>query len=278
MKSLGRVSALVLPLALASGVVAFQGGTAWFPRQGPSYPYGSEYYGPSHSNEKAEFYWSRLRYTARTDNYGGGFGYGYGFGYSWSRDYPKADRQFLMALRRLTRIEARSTEQVVDLDSDDIFNYPWVYAVQVANWTFTDAEARRLREYLLKGGFLMVDDFHGTADWERFMVGMRMVFPERPIEELDDNDEIFHVLYDIGHRFQIPGEQYVVTGRTYEKDGYVPKWRAIRDDQGRIMVAICHNMHLGDAWEWADMPEYPERFASMAFRIGLDYIMYGMTH
>jgi hypothetical protein len=252
----------------------------------PGYGYGDTPYGPS--GGPSEFYWSRLRYTSRASGYGGfGYGYGYGgYGGSWSRDYPKADRQFLMAMKRLTRIEARPFEQVVDLDEDDgreypgksIFNYPWVYAVQVANWTFTDAEAKRLREYLLKGGFLMVDDFHGTADWDRFMTGMRMVFPDRPIEEMDDHDELFHVLYDIGQRYQIPGEHYVNDGRTYEKDGYVPKWRAIRDDKGRVMVAICHNMHLGDAWEWADMPEYPERFASMAFRIGLDYIMYGMTH
>ncbi len=135
-------------------------------------------------------------------------------------------------MKRLTRIQGRSTEQVVDLDSDDIFNYPWVYAVQVQTWTFTDAEAKRLREYLLKGGFLMVDDFHGTADWENFMGGMRMVFPDRPVEDLENKDEIFHVLYDLDDRFQVPGEQYVNTGRTYEKDGYVPKWRAIRDDQG----------------------------------------------
>jgi Domain of unknown function (DUF4159) len=236
---------------------------------------------PGDSGEKAEFYWSRLRYSAANDYGGGGggrgFGYGYGFG-GWSRDYPKADRQFLEALKRLTRIQMRSYEQVVDLDSDDIYNYPWVYAVQVANWSFTDAEAKRLREYLLKGGFLMVDDFHGTDDWERFMTGMRQVLPDRPVEDLPDGDEIFHVLYDLSERMQIPGEQYVNTGRTYEKDGYVPKWRAIRDDKGRIVVAICHNMHLGDAWEWADIPEYPENFSSMAFRVGINYIVYGMTH
>ena len=233
-------------------------------------------------NEKAEFYWSRLRYTSSGAGRGGGgfgFGYGYGYGYAgWARDYPKADRQFLLALKRLTRIQMRPVEQIVDLNSDDIFNYPWVYAVQVANWTFTDAQAKRLREYLLKGGFLMVDDFHGTADWDRFMSGMRQVLPDLPVEDLSDSDEIFHVLYDLGERFQVPGEQYVNTGRTYEKDGYVPKWRAIRDSKGRIIVAICHNMHLGDAWEWADMPEYPESFASMAYRVGLNYIVYGMTH
>ncbi len=241
-------------------------------------------YGPP-PKDKAEFSWSRLRYTPIARNFGryggyGGYGYGFGgFGWeSWSRDYPKADRQFLLALKRLTRINGRSTEQVVDLDSDDIFNYPWVYAVQVENWTFSDAQAKRLREYLLKGGFLMVDDFHGTEDWDSFLRGMRMVFPNRPIEDLENKDEIFHVLYDLDDRFQVPGEQYVNTGRTYEKDGYVPKWRAIRDDKGRIVVAICHNMHLGDAWEWSDSPEYPENFASMAFRIGLNYIIYGMTH
>ena len=101
---------------------------------------------------------------------------------------------------------------------------------------------------------------------------------DRPVEDLTDKDEIFHVLYDMDDRFQVPGEQYIRTGRTYEKDGYVAKWRGIRDDHGRIVVAICHNMHLGDAWEWADDPEYPEQFASMAFRVGLNYIVYGMTH
>ena len=233
---------------------------------------------PDNTPEKAEFYWSRLRYTSAND-YGGSRAFGFGYRFSgWSRDYPKADRQFLEALKRLTRIQMRSYEQVVDLDSDKIYDYPWVYAVQVANWSFTDDEAKRLREYLLKGGFLMVDDFHGTEDWDRFMAGMRQVFPDRPVEDLADSDEIFHVLYDLSNRFQIPGEQYVNTGRTYEKDGYVPKWRAIRDDKGRIMVAICHNMHLGDAWEWADIAEYPENFSSMAFRIGVNYIVYGMTH
>ena len=232
----------------------------------------------SPSNVKAEFYWSRLAYSSSMQSFGGGYG-GRGRGYyAWSRDYPKADRQFLIAMHRLTRIDGRPTEQVVTLDSDEIFNYPWIYAVQVQRWSFTDEEAKRLRDYLAKGGFLMVDDFHGTEDWENFMNGMRQVLPDRPVEDLQSGDEIFHTLYDIDDKMQIPGEQYVWSGRTYEKDGYQPKWRAIRDDKGRVVVAICHNMHLGDAWEWADDPNYPEPFASMAFRVGLDYILYGMTH
>lgn len=269
----GRLA--VLTFSLACGLLGLYGIKR-------AHSQDAEYVDPG--TQPAEFYWSRLKYASSDAGFGFGRRFGDGGAYAqslyfgWARDYPKADRQFLMALKRLTRIQMRPIEQVVDLDSDEIFNYPWVYAVQVANWTFTDSQARRLREFLLRGGFLMVDDFHGTADWDRFLVGMRQVLPDRPIEDLTDSDEIFHVLFDLGERFQVPGEQYVQSGRTYEKDGYVAKWRAIRDEKGRIMVAICHNMHLGDAWEWADMPEYPEPFAAMAYRVGLNYIVYGMTH
>jgi hypothetical protein len=265
---------VVLLMGLTTGLLAFQGGG--FQRRFNPYPAYE-----SAGDSKHEFAWSRLQYTPLGGGgYGGFGGYNRGGFSSWSRDYPKADITFLAALRRLTRVDARSYQQVVDLESDAIFNFPFVYAVQVQSWTFSDQQAARLRDYLLKGGFLMVDDFHGTADWESFLRGMRMVLPTEkyPISDLADGDEIFHVLYDIGQRFQVPGEQYVNTGRTYEKDGYVPKWRAIRDDKGRVIVAICHNMHLGDAWEWADDAQYPEPFASMAFRVGIDYVMYSMTH
>jgi hypothetical protein len=276
MRLLAPISALLLLAGMSTGLLAMQRGGNQ--QQYDEYGAREAFSSSDSDNGKNEYSWSRLRYSMAG---GGGGGYGYGRYATWSRDYPKADRQFLIALKRLTRINARPIEQVVDLDSagpESIENFPWVYAVQVQTWTFTDAEAKRLREYLLKGGFLMVDDFHGATDWEHFMNGMLMVFPDRPIEDLADKDEIFHVLYDLTDRFQVPGEQYVWTGRTYEKDGYVPAWRGIKDDRGRVMVAICHNMHLGDAWEWADDPRYPEKFASLAFRMGINYVMYGMTH
>jgi hypothetical protein len=275
MRLLAPISALLLLAGVSTGLLAMQRGGQSYDEYGAREAFSSS----GIENGKSEYSWSRLRYSTAG---GGGYGgYGYGRGGNWSRDYPKADRQFLIALKRLTRINARPVEQVVDLDSDgpsSIENFPWVYAVQVQTWTFTEPEAKRLREYLLKGGFLMVDDFHGTTDWEHFMNGMSMVFPDRSVEDLTDKDEIFHVLYDLTDRFQVPGEQYVWTGRTYEKDGYIPAWRAIKDDRGRVMVAICYDMHLGDAWEWADDPRYPEKFASLAFRLGINYVMYGMTH
>jgi hypothetical protein len=96
--------------------------------------------------------------------------------------------------------------------------------------------------------------------------------------DLDNKDPIFHVIYDLGDRFQIPGAQYLYSGLIYEYDGFEAKWRGIYDDRGRLMVAICHNMDMGDAWEWSDDPRYPEKFASLAYRIAVNYVMYDLTH
>jgi hypothetical protein len=265
MKPARLLIAIALLLSLSACLLAWQRG---FGRSQLSF--GGE------SNVPSEFFFSRLRYNSGYAN-GNSFGYG-GMRGGWSQDFPRADNDCLIVLRRLTRIDAPSPLNVVDIDNDSMFNYPWVYAVGVSNWAFTDEEAKRLRDYLLKGGFLMVDHFHGEAQWEHFMAGMLQVLPDATVEDLKDNDEIYRVLYTIDEKFQIPGEQYVSTGRTYELDGYVPRWRAIRDDHGRIVVAICANMHLGDAWEWANTPEYPEKFSGLAFRIVLNYITYSMTH
>jgi hypothetical protein len=222
-----------------------------------------------------EFFFSRLHYNA---GYGGG-GNGFRrFGRGWSEDFPRADHDCLVALRRLTRIYSPAPLNVVEIDDDHMWDYPWIYAVGVSNWAFTDAEAQRLRTFIERGGFLMVDHFHGQDDWNHFMSGMNMVLPGAVVEDIPDNDVIFRGLYDINEKFQIPGEQFVATGRTYEKDGYIPHWRCIRDKDGRIVVAICFNMHLGDAWEHANDGEYPEKFSGLAFRVVLNYITYAMTH
>jgi len=222
--------------------------------------------------EKTEFVFARLRYPMMRNGY---FGRAGG---SWATDYPKADRQFVQGVRRLTRIHTRSTEQVVDLDSDEIFNWPWIYSTEVGRWDLNDRQVKRLREYLLKGGFMMTDDFHGTFEWDVFIASMQRVFPDRPMVELDNKEAVFHVLYDLDERFQVPGIQMFFTGNIYENDGIEARWRGIHDEKGRLMVAICHNMDLGDAWEWADHPRYPEKYASLAYRVGVNYIIYAMTH
>jgi hypothetical protein len=233
---------------------------------------------PKDANEKTEWAFARLKFPSMRRGRGGfrGFGFG-GFG-SWITDYPRADRQFAQGVRRLTRIHTSSGERVIDLDTEELFFWPWIYAVEVGRWDLTDQQCARLREYLMRGGFLMVDDFHGTREWAVFMASLQRVFPDRPVVDIPDSDPIFHILYDLDQRVQVPGVQYLRSGVTYERDGIEPRWRAIYDDRGRVMVAICHNMDLGDAWEWADFPEYPERMASLAYRIGCNYIVYSKTH
>jgi hypothetical protein len=202
-------------------------------------------------------------------------------------DFPRSDRHLLAGVRRLTRIDSKSVEQVVSLDgSDDVFNWPVLYGVEVGHWDLTDEEAAQMREYLLRGGFFMCDDFHGTEpyrgirEWDTFKHSMDKVFPERPIEDIPDGDQIFHTLYDLQERFQVPGAIYFESGLTYEagETGKVPHWRCIRDDKGRIMVAICHNMDLGDAWEHSDEPRYLEKWASLAYRIAMNYFVYDLSH
>jgi hypothetical protein len=249
------------------------------PQNGYGFLWGYEDDGerPVISYEKAEFAFARLQYDPVAAGYGGGFRRRR-LGGMWPTDYPKADRTYLKLLHRLTRVNTRQFEWVVNLNDDAVYNSPFLYAVEVEDWTFTPAQAAKLRDYLLKGGFLMVDDFHGTQQWDSFMRGLRLVFPDRPVEPLANGDEIFHVLYDLEEKFQVPGAQFLRSGRTYEQDGYAPQWRAVRADDGRILVAICHNMDLGDAWEWADVPEYPEKYVGLAARLGVNYALYAMTH
>jgi hypothetical protein len=241
---------------------------------------------PPDYQEKTEWVFARLMYPPFPGFVHGRGQRGFrGFGSwkdgrsSWTTDYSAADRHVSTAMRRLTRVHVRSVEQPVDLDDgDDVFNYPWLYAVEVGHWQLTDSQVKKMREFLDRGGFFMCDDFHGTEEWAVFTATMQRVFPDRPIEDIPDSDSIFHVISDLNNRYQVPGAQYIRSGRTWEYDGYQPHWRGIYDQKGRLMVAICHDMDLGDAWEWADSPQYDEKFSSLAFRIVTNYVVYSMTH
>jgi Domain of unknown function (DUF4159) len=227
----------------------------------------------------AEWTFARLMYPpGPLDGYRGRFDGDWREGLSlWTQDYPLADRTIAAALRRLTRVDARSVEESVNLDDgDEIYNWPWLYAVQVGEWGLTEAQAKKLRDYLLRGGFFMADDFHGTEEQAYFEKTMKMVFPERPIVDIPDGDQIFHTVFDLDDRFQIPGAEHLALG--YKKDGRVAHWRGIYDDKGRIMVAISLNSDIGDSWEWFDNPQYPQRFSDMGIRIGVNYVVYAMTH
>src|SRR5438045_2111667 len=202
------LAAAVLGFVLLSTLVAFQKNRQYeYEMQNPVG------FDPPDADEKTEYAFARLRYQSVR-------GGRRGRGNSWGTDSNKAERQFVQGIRRLTRVHARSVEEIIDADSDEVFNWPWLYAVEVGHWSLSDSQAKRLREYLDRGGFLMVDDFHGTYEWEVFVTSLRKIFPDRPIVDLEDDSAIFNVIYNLKERVQVPGRQFVWSGRTYEQDGY----------------------------------------------------------
>src|SRR5882762_9440538 len=231
--------------------------------------------------EKTEFVFARLMFPPGPLNGYRGRDADWHTGMSlWTQDYPRADRHFAQAVRRLTRLHVRSVEQPIDVeDRDEVYNFPWLYAVQVGEWGLTEAEAKVMRDYLLRGGFFMADDLHGNYEWEMFEKRIRFVFPDRPIVDIDDKDPIFHTVFDLDDRFQVPGQAHLRQGcKNCRDNGVGARWRGIYDDKGRIMVAISHNSDLGDAWEYADDAYYPEKFSGLAIRVGVNYVVYAMTH
>jgi len=248
-------------------------------RQYPSVEYGESIPLPSGWNQPAEWTFARLMFPpGPLDGYRGRFDGPWQMGLSlWTQDYPRADRSFANAVRRLTRLEARTVEQSVNLDDgDDVYNWPWLYAVQVGEWGLTEAQAKKLRDYLLRGGFFMADDCHGSEEQAYFEKTMKMVFPDRVLVDIPDNDPIFHTFFDLDDRYQIPGAAHLATG--HKNNGYVAHWKGIYDDKGRIMVAFSLNSDIGDSWEFLDDPRYPARFSTLGVKIGVNYVIYAMTH
>ncbi len=225
---------------------------------------------PPDANEETEFDFARLRYTSTRDRprYR-----------SWGIDANTSERHFITGLRRLTRIYGRSIEHIVDIGDDEMFDWPWVYIVSGGDWVVNESEGARLRKYLDRGGFLVIDDLHSEAQWDQFMDGILAGSPDAEAEDLGSEHPIFHTVYDLTNRLQVPGYQIVTNGRMYENAaGVEPFWRVINDDRGRVQVAAFLNQDLGDAWEFSNDPAYPEELASMAYKMGVNYVVYSMTH
>lgn len=224
---------------------------------------------PPDARRKGEFALGRLRYYSPLDR---------GRGYArWGIDANKGDRLFIDLMSRLTRLDAGPIETIVELDSDEIFEHPFTLAISVGDWELSRPQTVRLRKYFDQGGFLMVDDFHNDREWATFMAGIRQIYPEAVVDELDAADPVFHTLFDTKKLTRVPGRN-VVDGSQVERGGVVPHWRAIRDAKGHVVVVIGFNMDIGDGWEFADDPGYPEQFSTEAIRTGLSYAIYALTH
>lgn len=233
---------------------------------------GGDRPGPgSATDEYREFYFTRAIYS----DYRGGWSRRQ----RWATDYPKADYQFLTVLRRLIDIDAYPGENAVRFDDPEIRRFPFVYMLEVGAMDLSDAEVKGLRDYLEAGGFLVVDDFWGSRALQNLAYQLSRVLPGRRIEELSLDHPVFNMVYDIEELRQVPN---VGVGRrggpTAECWGCDPRVFGIFDDYGRLMVVINWNTDLGDAWEWAEDPWYPLRFSTFAYEMGVNMVVYGMSH
>jgi len=271
------------PIYLAAGVLVFFGTLYAFQKPFKEFS-GTEYYAgdiplPSDWKQPADFAFARLMFPGGPlDGYYPRFQGDYHYGLSlWTQDYPRADRHFLEAVRRLTRVDARSVEQVIDIeDGDEVFNWPFLYAVQAGEWGLTEKQGAILREYVNRGGFFVGDDFHGPDEWGEFDKRVHFAFPERPLTDMPDKDPFFHAVYDLDDRYIIPGEAHVREGS--KNGGTHGRWVGMYDEKGRAGIIGWFNSDVGDSWEYADDPRYPEKFSALGIRLGVNAIIYSMTH
>jgi len=209
----------------------------------------------------------------------------------WTTDAPDSDLNFSFRLQQMTSIRTNPDGDIVDLTDPKLFDYPWIYIVEPGRLIFSDEEVAMLRRYLVNGGFLMVDDFWGEAQWENFYQEIKRVFPKREPEELEMSHQIFHCVFDIKldkQQMQIPnfwtGERSQDTGVTWEdghgEDSHDVHFKAIFDDQRRMMVFIAHNTDNGDGWEREGAYQYYFREFSekKAYPLGINVVFYAMTH
>jgi hypothetical protein len=169
---------------------------------------------------------------------------------------------------------------VLSLDDPRLFEHPWAFLIEPGVLRLLDSEVPIVREFLLRGGTMMFDDFHGPIEWENFAREMRRVFPDREIVEVPKDHPVFSCFYKIDGFPQVAGIGSFTQGRTWEKGGFAPHLRTILDDNGRPMMFINWNTDMADGWEWSNVAEFPGylKYTSMAYQMAINEIIYSLTH
>lgn len=211
-------------------------------------------------------------------------------GMGWTTDYPDADINFSIRLSELTRTrvsrrpDGEPNHLTLRLTSDDLFNCPYLHMEDMGAAEFTDQEVTRLRAYLLKGGFLWVDDFWGHAEWDYWVEQISRVLPsgEYPIRDVKPDHTLFHMQYQMTAVPQIPSiRRWAPGGSTseYGEDSIEVHARGISDRKGRLMVFMTHNTDIDDAWEReGEDPRYFSEFGPRGYALGINVILYALSH
>ena len=192
---------------------------------------------------------------------------------AWATDYPDADQAFTSEFQRLTGLPTNPDGLVLKLTDPTLSRYPFIYMVEPGQMALTEAEIVALREYLLGGGFLMMDDFHGEYEWEIVRHSLSQVFEDREPVGLSPDHEIFWSF------FAMAEQQPQIPGRGGNRRGTEPKYWGLFADDGRLMAILCHNSDFGDGWEHLTDPWYPQEYsAGQAVPLGVNIVVYALTH
>jgi len=208
---------------------------------------------------------------ARRGYYGGG---------TWTTDYPEADNNFIVGLREWagTNLKIAPRPEQLEIMDDRIFDYPILYAVEPGFMELSTEQAARLREYLMRGGFFFVDDFWGEYEWQNVQEQFHKIVPEYEIKDLPLSHPIFHSYLDVEEVVQVPNIYNAQRGVTSEKGGIVPHYMGIENKNGRMIAFISRNCDMGDAWEWINDPSYPVKYGLPAYKVGINVVIYAMSH
>lgn len=203
----------------------------------------------------------------------------------WATDYPDSDLNFSYRLQQLTSLKVHPEGRVMELTDEELLDYPFIYLIEPGNLEFTNEEVIALRNYLNRGGFMMVDDFWGEEEWDNFTEQMQRVFPEKTAVDVPLEHPIFHSVYDLKERPQVPSLGVAQYGRaegvTWEReDAKTANYRAYYDNKGRMQVFVCHNTDLGDGWEreGEDAWYFREFSEKKAYPLGINIVFYAMSH
>jgi hypothetical protein len=197
----------------------------------------------------------------------------------WAIDAPAAEQNLSRRIKSVTSIEV-GDPVVITLEDPKLWEYPWIYIVEPSNLVLKDVEVTNLRQFLLRGGTLTFDDFHGPYEWELFERQIKRVFPDREIVEIAPPHPIYTCFYRLDKYPQIPGLGSFLSGRTWEKGGFTAHLRGILDDKGRPMVLINWNTDMGDGVEWSNAQEYPGyiKWTAQAYQMLINEVIYSLTH
>jgi hypothetical protein len=197
----------------------------------------------------------------------------------WAIDAPAAEQNLSRRIKSVTSIDV-GDPIVLTLEDPKLWENPWIYIVEPSNLVLKEQEVPILREFLLRGGTLTFDDFHGPFEWELTEKQLKRVFPDREVVEIAPPHPIYSCFYRIDKYPQIPGLGSFLSGRTWEKGGFTSHLRGILDDKGRPMVLINWNTDMGDGVEWSNAQEYQGyiKWTTQAYQMLINEVIYSLTH